>query len=55
MLDEKNIYTNGVVVAIGHSELKEDDGRIQDVFERADHMMYQRKSELKAMGAKVRD
>ena len=52
---EKNIYTNGVVVAIGHSELREDDGRIQDVFERADHMMYQRKSQLKAMGAKVRD
>lgn len=52
---EKNIYTNGVVVAVGHSELKAEDRELHDVFERADHMMYQRKSQLKAMGAKVRD
>ena len=52
---ENNIYTKGVVVAVGHSVLKEGDGQVRDVFERADHMMYQRKSQLKAMGAKVRD
>lgn len=52
---EKNIYTNGVVVSVGHSELKAEDRELHDVFERADNMMYQRKSELKAMGAKVRD
>ena len=28
---------------------------IRDVFERADKMMYERKKELKAMGAKTRE
>ncbi len=52
---EENINSNGVVIAIGHSVLKEEDGQIRDVFERADNMMYQRKQELKAMGAKTRE
>ena len=52
---EENINSNGVVIAIGHSVLKEEDGQIHDVFERADNMMYQRKQELKAMGAKTRE
>ncbi len=52
---EKNISSGGVVISIGHSVLKEEDGQINDVFERADNMMYQRKKELKAMGAKTRE
>ncbi len=52
---EKNINSGGVVISIGHSTLKEEDGQIRDVFERADNMMYQRKQELKAMGAKTRE
>jgi PleD family two-component response regulator len=52
---EENINKDGVVIAIGHSVLKEEDEQIHDVFERADNLMYQRKQELKAMGAKTRD
>ena len=52
---EENINSGGVVISIGHSTLKEEDGQIHDVFERADNMMYQRKQELKAMGAKTRE
>ena len=52
---EKNIAENGVVVAIGYSVLEEEDQQVQDVLERADKMMYERKQELKAMGAKTRE
>ena len=52
---EKNIAENGVVVAIGYSVLEEEDQQVQDVFDRADKMMYERKQELKAMGAKTRE
>ncbi len=52
---EENINKDGVVISIGHSVLKEEDEQIHDVFERADNLMYQRKQELKAMGAKTRD
>ena len=51
---EENINREGVVISIGYSVLKEEDGQLHDVFERADNMMYQRKQELKAMGAKTR-
>ena len=52
---EENIKTNGVVVSIGYSELQPKDEQLHDVFERADHMMYDRKKELKSMGAKTRE
>ena len=49
---EENIKENSVVVSIGYSVLKEGDRQLKDVFERADKMMYERKKELKSMGAK---
>jgi diguanylate cyclase (GGDEF)-like protein len=52
---EENIEKGKVVVAVGHSVLKEEDEQIHDVFERADSLMYKRKQELKAMGAKTRE
>lgn len=51
---EENIKENGVVVSIGYSVFEKDDHRLRDVFERADSMMYERKKELKEMGAKTR-
>ena len=51
---EENIKTKEVVVSIGYSSLKPEDGQLHDVFERADHMMYIRKKELKEMGAPTR-
>ncbi len=52
---EDNIEKGKVVVAVGHSVLTEKDEQIHDVFERADSLMYKRKQELKAMGAKTRE
>ena len=52
---EYNIKNKEVVIAIGHSELTKDDQLVHDVFERADKMMYQRKQELKQMGAPTRE
>ena len=52
---ESNISSDGVVISIGYSVLTDDDEQLHDVFERADNMMYQRKQELKAMGARTRD
>ena len=37
-----------------YSVFEKDDHRLRDVFERADSMMYERKKELKEMGAKTR-
>ena len=51
---EENIKENEVVVSIGHSVLTQEDHQLRDVFERADTMMYERKKELKSMGAKTR-
>ncbi len=51
---EEHIKTKEVVVAIGYSVLNENDERLRDVFERADHMMYIRKKQLKEMGAPSR-
>ena len=51
---EENIKTKDVVVSIGYSILKPEDEQLHDVFERADHMMYKRKKELKEMGAPAR-
>lgn len=52
---EGNINLDKVVISIGYSVLKEEDEQLHDVFERADQMMYERKKELKAMGAKTRN
>ena len=51
---EENITGNEVVVSIGYSTLTPDDKLVHDVFERADQMMYERKQQLKAMGAATR-
>lgn len=52
---EENIKKNAVVVSIGYSTLQPGDEQLHNVFERADHMMYDRKKELKSMGAKTRE
>ncbi len=52
---EENLGKNEVVVSIGYSVLGEKDTQVHDPFERADQMMYERKQQLKAMGAKTRD
>ena len=52
---EANIKENGVIVAVGASVLQPGDRQLHDVFARADHLMYERKKELKSMGAKTRD
>ena len=48
---EESIKKNAVVVSIGYSVLNQGDQQLRDVFERADQMMYERKKELKSMGA----
>ncbi|MCR5511410.1 MAG: diguanylate cyclase [Lachnospiraceae bacterium] len=52
---EENIKTGDVVVSLGYSTMKDNDEELHDMFERADQMMYERKKELKAMGAKTRE
>ena len=51
---EDNIKTDEVVVSIGYSVLTDGDKTLRDVFERADKLMYERKLQLKEMGAKTR-
>ena len=51
---EENIRENGVVISLGFAVLEREDRRLRDVFERADRMMYDRKTELKSMGAPTR-
>ena len=51
---EANLRENKVVVAVGYAVLEPDDRLLQDVFERADQMMYERKSELKKMESLIR-
>ena len=51
---EENLKKNKVVVSVGYSELTSDDRLVHDVFERADKMMYERKQQLKQMGAPTR-
>ena len=48
---EANIKEEAVVVSIGYAVLGKDDRNLRAVFDRADHMMYERKKELKSMGA----
>ena len=51
---EENIEKGAVVVSIGCAVLEPGDQRLRDMFERADRIMYERKQELKAMGAQTR-
>ena len=51
---ESNISTGGVVISLGSSTLTEGDEQLKDIFKRADQMMYERKKELKGMGAITR-
>ena len=51
---EENVRKNAVVIAFGYSTLKKEDRQLSDVFGRADEMMYERKKELKEMGALTR-
>jgi diguanylate cyclase (GGDEF)-like protein len=50
---EENIKKDAVVISIGYSLLNQGDQQLHDVFERADQMMYERKKELKSMGART--
>ena len=53
---EQNIGTNNVVASLGMAEFDpERDNTFHAVFTRADALMYERKQELKAMGARTRD
>ncbi len=53
---EGNIGTNRAVVSAGYSILRPGlDSTLHDVFERADARMYQRKMQLKSMGAATRE
>ncbi len=51
---EENIVNGDVVVSLGYAILTPSDKELHDVFERADKMMYERKKELKEMGAHTR-
>ena len=51
---ENNITRDEVVVSLGYSTLTPSDQLVHDVFERADQMMYERKQQLKSMGATTR-
>ncbi|MBQ2626319.1 MAG: GGDEF domain-containing protein, partial [Eubacterium sp.] len=51
----QNFRSGQVIVSAGMSEYRpEHDRQIQEVFDRADALMYERKKELKGMGAPVR-
>ena len=52
---EANISTDEVVISIGCSTLEPGDEQLHDAFTRADQLMYERKKELKSMGAKTRE
>jgi len=52
---EENIKDNSVVVSIGYAVFEKQDMSLGDLFERADGMMYERKKNLKEMGAKTRE
>ena len=52
---EENIKNNGVVVSIGCSTLQPGDEQLHDIFERADHIMYERKKEMKAILGEIQD
>jgi len=53
---EENIGTDSVVISLGLAEYNsETDKNIHDVFKRADALMYERKKQLKSMGAVIRE
>ena len=52
---EENLQKGAVVVSIGSSTYTPEDKELREVYERADQKMYERKKELKGMGAKTRE
>lgn len=53
---ENNVMNDGVIASLGMAVFAKDtDHTFQDVFARADSLMYERKKQLKAMGADVRN
>ncbi len=52
---EANIGTDDVVISVGCSTIEPGDEQLHDAFTRADQLMYERKKELKSMGAKTRE
>ena len=53
---EENIGSGSVVASLGMAEFQRDtDTSFHEVFKRADGLMYERKTQLKAMGAVTRD
>ncbi len=52
---EQSTASTNQAVSIGYTTLQPNDEQVHDLFERADHMMYDRKKELKNMGAKTRE
>ena len=52
---EENVGSDDVVISIGMSESMPDDRDTMDTFGRADHLMYDRKQQLKEMDAKKRE
>ena len=53
---DRNVGTDEVVISLGMAMFsKQTDHTFQDVFARADSLMYERKTQLKAMGAGVRN
>ena len=53
---ENNVRNDGVIASLGMAVFAKDtDHTFQNVFARADSLMYERKKQLKAMGADVRN
>ena len=52
---ESNIDRDGVVMSAGMSERMPEDEYVEDIFKRADRLMYERKQQLKEMGAHSRN
>ncbi len=52
---EQNLSNNEVVISVGMSDYREDESGLQEAFDRADQLMYERKRQLKQLGARTRD
>ena len=52
---EKNVALGEVVVAAGMAEYEPGDDQVYTVFHRADQRMYERKAQLKELGARTRE
>ncbi len=52
---EENIKKGKAVISVGMAELEEGDKQLSDIFTRADELMYDRKMQMKKLGASVRE